>query len=301
MRIKAYLYLLIFGLFFGSSYIVKAQDGYTTFTDGITVAIKTEAKPPIPEGQPLGITGGEISSSFNGKDVIHRVLVDTKNKWYFGYDLEVSELPDSRRFKVVFKPLSISPDKITKSNNLTAVAPNKYPEEMIVEDGDTIFFDTFENPQTKAILSDLIKVTRQSRVFGSYFTEREPAKDFTINDVQMQFTNLEAFINDKKVGQVRGIAGANLSFYFQGKGRFIVSLFPKKDFNLQKIGVIEDNKLFFTFNGENYKFVSSSPIVGTGGKWNVWVLYDPDYKSFSNSPHEFGAGDSLESFLKRKT
>jgi hypothetical protein len=50
MKIKIYIhFLLICGLFFCSPRLAKAQEGSTTFADGITVTIKVKAKPPLPE------------------------------------------------------------------------------------------------------------------------------------------------------------------------------------------------------------------------------------------------------------
>ena len=227
-------------------------------------------------------------------------MTDVKNKLYFGYDIEISASTDNK-FKVAFKPLSINPNKLAKVENLTAFSLSKYPDEMTIADGDIISFDTLENPQTKVRLSDLIKVTRESRTWGSYFPNLSPAKDFTIDDVQLQATNLEAFINGKKVGQVRGIAGHFLSFYVQDKGQFIFSLFPKNGFDFKKIGVIEDNKLTFTYNGDSYKLVSTSPFVGIGGNWNVWILHNPDYKSTLKSPLGFSAGDDIKSMIRTKS
>ncbi len=77
-----------------------------------------------------------------------------------------------------------------------------------------------------------------------------------------------------------------------------MSIFPRKSFNLQKKGIVEDNKLSFTFNGDNYKFVSSSPIIGSGGKWNVWVLYDPNYKPTDRTTSQFEAGEIEDLFRK---
>jgi hypothetical protein len=285
--------LLICGLFFCSPRLAKAQEGSTTFADGITVTIKVKAKPPLPENSPLDLGVGNLVNPRSEKNIVHRLLTDHKNKLYFGYDLEVSATADNSKFKVTFRPLSLNPNKFLKVNNFTAFSIDKYPEEMIVEDGDIISFDTLENPQAKVRFSDLIKVTRQRKTSGDNIIELQPAKDFT-----MQATNLEAFINDKKVAQVPSLSGSNLSFYFQGKGRFILSIFPRKDFNLQKIGVVEDNKLSFTFNGDNYKFVSSSPIIGSGGKWNVWVLHDPDYKPVNQTTSQFESGEIEDLFRK---
>lgn len=81
-----------------------------------------------------------------------------------------------------------------------------------------------------------------------------------------------------------------------------MSPFPRKGFDFQKIGTVENNKISFTFNGDNYKFVSTSPVLGSGGKWNVWVLHDSEYRSTfqlsPSSPYEYGAADSIESLFK---
>ena len=295
MNIKIYIYfLLICGLFCCSSHFAKAQETSSTFADGITVAIKVKSKPPLPENSPLGLGVGELINPRSEKNIVHRLLTDHQNKLYFDYDLEVSATADNSKFRVAFRPLSLNPNKFLKVTNFTAVFIDKFPEEMIVDDGDIISFDTLENPQAKMKFSDLIKITRQSKTSGGHFTELQPAKDF-----MMQATNLEAFINDKKVAQADSLSGSNLSFYFQNKGRFILSIFPRKGFNLQKIGVIENNKLSFTFNGDNYKFVSSSPIIGSGGKWNVWVLHDRNYKPTNQTTNQFDAGDIEDLFRKR--
>jgi hypothetical protein len=287
MKSKIYIcFLLICGWFFCSSPLAKAQDGAITFADGITVTIKVKSKPPLPENSPLDIGVGELVNTRSEKNIVHRLLTDPKNKLYFGYDLEVSATADNSKFKVAFRPLSLNPNKFLKVTNFTAFTIEKYPGEMIVDDGDIISFDTLENPQAKVKFSDLIKITRQRKTSGGQITELQPAKDFT-----MQATDLEAFINDKKVAEAASLSGSNLSFYFQGKGRFIMSVFPRKGFNLQKIGIIEDKKISFTFKGDNYRFVSSSPIIGSGGRWNVWVLYDPDYKPANRANSQFDAGE----------
>ncbi|HET6893161.1 MAG TPA: hypothetical protein VFH31_18800, partial [Pyrinomonadaceae bacterium] len=44
-----------------------------------------------------------------------------------------------------------------------------------------------------------------------------------------------------------------------------------------KVGLIEDNKISFAWNGVSYEWVSREPIVGSGGLWNLWVLHDPNF------------------------
>src|SRR5213592_3318449 len=74
-----------------------------------------------------------------------------------------------------------------------------------------------------------------------------------------------------------GCAGALLWFYVSDRGRFIFSLEPRKGYEFQKVGIIADNRIEFTVDGNHYEWLSSSPIVPQGGTWNLWVLSDPKY------------------------
>jgi hypothetical protein len=291
---------LIWTLYFSFFSEVKAQEGSVTFKNGITIAVKTETTPGDSANKALTNISNSYST-YSSENTMHRLITDKKNKLFFGYDLVVIPQSEKNKFKVSFKPLSINPNKLVNVDNMTAQVLPKYPDEMLVEDGDIITLEILENPQTQVKIFDLIKVTNENMGGGNYFLERKPARDFTIDDVELQLTKFEVFVNGERIEKGGGMSGANIYFYFQGKGRFIMSPFPRQGFNLQKIGVIEGNKISFTFNGDHYKFVSTSPILGTGGKWNLWVLHDPHYRSsFSpNSPSEFGAADNIKFLFKR--
>ncbi len=305
MKSKMFVYLcLISTVFFGFLNEVKAQESTVTFKSGIIIAIKTEITPANSTNKELTDIGTSVST-FSPENIMHRLVTDKKNKLYFGYDISVTPQPEKGKFKVSIKPLSINPNKMADVNNLNAQVLPKYPDEMLVDDGDIITLQILENAQTRVKIFDLIKITTENLRGGNYFLERKAARDFTIDDVELQLTNLEAFVNGEKIGKGGGgMSGANIYFYFQGKGRFIMSAFPRKGFDLQKIGVIENNKISFTFNGDNYKFVSTSPVLGTGGKWNLWILHDPDYQSsytFSpGSTYEFGAADDIKFLFKKQ-
>ncbi len=283
---------------------VKAQQSSVRFKSGITIAIKTEIKSADSKNKTPGSFGYSVSTS-TSENTMHRLLTDKKNKLYFGYDVTVIPQAEKDKFKVSIKPLSIDPNKLlTNLDNLTVQVLPKYPDEILVGDGDTITLEILENPQTRVKVFDLIKITTENQVGGNYFLESKTARDFTVDDVELQMSNLEVFVNGEKIGKGGGVSGANIYFYLPEKGRFIMSVFPRNGFNLQKIGVIENNKISFTFNGDNYKFVSSAPILGSGGKWNLWVLHDPEYRSSynlsPNSPYELGATDKLEFLFKKQ-
>lgn len=282
---------------------IKAQQSSVRFKSGITIAIKTEITPADSTNKTLGNIGYSVSTS-TSENTMHRLLTDKKNKLYFGYDVTVIAQSEKGKFKVSIKPLSIDPNKqLINLDNLTAQVLPKYPDEILVDDGDTITLEILEDLQTQIKILDLIKVTTENQS-GNYFSERKPARDFTVDDVELQLTNLEVFVNGEKLGKGGGsVSGANIYFYLPDKGRFIMSPFVRKGFNLQKIGVVENNKISFTFNGDNYKFVSTSPILGSGGKWNLWMFHDADYRPSyilsRSSAYEYGAADKVEFLFKK--
>jgi hypothetical protein len=321
MKNKTFVFLcVICALCFVFLNSVKAQNG-VQFESGLTIMVKTET------------TSLESTNSIRGsvvyigatKNIMHRIITDWKNKLYFGYDIVVSPQSDKNKFLLSFKPLSINPSKyitlsdspgvtsykhsgegeIVNVDKFAAQILPKYPGDMLVEDGDAITLELLENLQTKVKISDVIKITTASSKGGDFFSERKPVRDFTVDDVELQLTNIEVFVNGEKIGKGGGgVSGANIYFYLADKGRFIMSPFPRKGFNFQKIGVVENNKISFTFNGDNYKFVSTAPVLGSGGKWNLWILHDADYRSSYNlsptSPYEYGAADKIEFLFSKQ-
>ena len=307
MKNKMFVYLsIIFILCFGFFVEIQAQGSSIRFNkSGISVAIKTRVTTANSTKNSLDdFIELSISSSEN---TIHRLLTNNKNKIYFGYDLQVAQQAEKGTFKVSIKPLSINPNKLGNQlanfDDLTAQVLPKYPEEILVEDGDTITLEILENPQTQTKILDFIKITTENQSGGNYFLEGKTARDFSLDNVELRMTNLEVFINGEKIGKGGGgMSGANIYIYLPDKGRFIMSPFPRKGFNFQKIGIVENNKISFSFNGDNYKFVSAAPVLGSGGKWNIWILHDADYRSSYNlSPNSYqqGAADKIE-FLFNK-
>jgi hypothetical protein len=293
-----FVYLcLICSLCFGFYGSVKAQG--VRFKDGLTVTIKTKTTPAdsVKDIQDMVVCVGTTENT------IHRLITDLKNKLYYGYDIIVIPQSETNKFQLSFKPLSINPGKYTNVDNLAAQVIPKYPDDILVEGGDTITLELLENPQTKVKLFDVLKITNGDSKGGDFLAEQKPARDFTIDDVVLQLTKMEVFVNGEKIGRGGGgMSGANIYIYLPDKGRFIMSPFPRKGFNLQKIGIAENNKISFSFNGDNYKIVSTAPVLGSGVKWNIWILHDPDYRSSYNlSPNSYeqGASDKIEFLFKK--
>jgi hypothetical protein len=178
--------------------------------------------------------------------------------------------------------------------------PN-YPADVIVEDGDSITLDLLENGKTKTTISDIIKIVYKSR-FGFNFSVEDTPKDFSFDKVLLQMERPTVFVNQKEFKTRTSIAGNFQWVYIHGKkGRFIFSFTPQPKFNFKKIGLIQDNKILFEFDGVKYRFVSKTPILLSGGKWNLWVMHDPDYQPTyevsEEDPFIFGAAGKVENLF----
>lgn len=326
------LTLVLFG-------VSKAQQGTFQLSNGITIAIKTVTMPSDNSQNSYG----NIYTSSSG-NIVHRVMTDRKNKIYFGYDLLVERQDETGKFKVSIKPLSkepnalIGPERVSVGANqmraaaeasksssasgtnvatsetaiinrqnfkdFTAKSLPNYPDDIIVDDGDTITLDLLENPTTNTKISDVIKIIYKSGQFDFQITDDKPAKDFTIQEVMLRIEKPDIYINEKKYKTGATAAGNINWIYIHGKGRFIFSFEMQPGYNFQKTGVIKDNKISFEFNGDKYEFVSKSPILGSGGNWNLWVMHDSDfqpiYKMSEENPFIFGAAGKVDYLFQKR-
>jgi len=316
----------------------EAQQSSVSFNKkGVSVIFNIQTTSPDASKQSFG------SLYFTGYDEtekesrVHRVIGDKKNGVYFGYDLIVQfDAAAPNKFKVSFKPLSTNPPEQMRLSNSEIRSLPKYPDDMTVEDGDTIALDILYNPQTKVKIVDLIKITTKkpqssdssmfnttatgfgSTGFGTsggsgenLFGKKKQAQDFTLNDVKLRLTSPKLLVNGT-VSSIRGsewngvIEGSIISLYIPEKGRFVFSLFPRENLSFQKDAVLKNNKITFKTGGELYELISVAPIVSGGGNWNLWVFNDAGYKpdltfGAASAEHlQYGAADEAESLLARK-
>lgn len=297
--------LSVFGLIFVSSTMITGQSGIT-FKSGITIFTKTEAI--FGDAQKTSIRPLDEWETVEGKEILHRRLVDAENGIYFGYSIEVSRGAEANKFNVSIKPLSYKSGSNPEAEKAelekyNAVPLPKFPNEKIIESGDIIRLDLLENPDKKIKVIDYLKISDKSNPFSTSFSELQPTRDFTIDDVYIRLENYELIVNGKFIAKVGGGArAANVYFTVPDKGRFIVSAFPREGYNLQKIGTIIDNKLSFTSDGNKYEIISKSPILSDRGNWHAWILADPNYKPrFHNSKNpnsiETGATGNIKYFF----
>ncbi len=293
-------------LLFGLVQTANAQLGEMRFKNGIKVVIKTDQN----KEQDQNFTN-IYTSPATDENVVYRLLIDKKNKLYFGYELEIVPTADTEKFEVFIKPLSFKGEngnvlkEITEEYNSSLGSLPKYPDKILVQEGDTIAFDILENSQTKQKISDSIKITRKKQKLENYFTQPKNPGDFTVNDVKLSVLGFDIYVNDEKVKFAGGgMIGSVIWIYFPNKGRFIFSPIEQPGYNFQRLGVIDDKTMDFNYAGVNYKFISNTPILSSFGKWNLWVMFDPDYQPNSQTSDDksfqLGAAGKVESLFKNQ-
>lgn len=257
----------------GKPQVVVALQG------GAHVSIRTESDPP---------GGWEAPSNFveagEKPNLVRRVFVDSKDELFFGYELLVERAGD-RQFLVSVRPLSreylkqltarpaFQKRRLHPSYNPAAfmIAPQAFG------DGDTFALDVLRNPRTGAKIVDVIQVSLSDAAAEESAAE-EP-RDFALEDIQLQVKNYELLIDGESVYKSPGgsLSGPLVWLALRDRGRFVFSLVPRAGYDFQKTAKLEGNKISFEWEGERFEWVSSEPVVGLGGNWNLWVLHDPDY------------------------
>lgn len=288
MKSKILFLMIVMSLL---SVSVAAQDElFFKLKGGITVAARMETVPQVADKKYLENLG---DYAIWADSTFTRYITDSKSKILFGYELEILSENEPGKFRIAIRPLSrIGLDSL---KDYKVMSIPKYPGDITVNDGDTISLGILENPQTKIEIVEYIKITRADKRFGGYFSERKLPKDFTLDDIQLKLSDFKIFSNNVKFSEnERQVFGQVLFFSVPDKGRFILSPFPQKGYDFQKIGIITDNKLTFTFNGDKYEIFSKSTILGDGGTWNVWVMHDSAFQTpvAKNFPYLFPTGSN---------
>ena len=231
-----------------------------------------------------------FAEAYFSSNTIRRVIVDSEGSLYFGYALVIEPMLQSKQFRVSVRPLSPEDEQDLRARksfqsrrlhpnyNAAGLARSSSPQ--IINDGDTFALDILVNPQTGDKITDIVTISA-SRARLEDAPMSETPRDFTLEDVLMKMINYKLLINGELVAvgkQSGACAGALIWFHLPERGgRFIFSVMPHPGYDFQKIGTIENNKIKFTLNGDRYEWISNTPVVGNGGYWNLYVLYDKAY------------------------
>jgi hypothetical protein len=296
MRIRTNISLAVFMLTLWGSVVADGQESKGTvqaehqfnascrLANGLHVAFANETVPT-----------GSIQFSLSmvetqGSDVIHRVFLDESRRFFFGYDVKVEPVPNTRQIRVFILPMSVEYEQRlrehaafhTRGVSPDFTSPSLFQTEsaQLVNEGDVLAIDALVNQSTGVKIVEIIKASREEIPLGSS-PARTPIHDFSLDDVELGVTNYRLLIDGELVAGDRptgGCSGAIIWFYLPDRGRFILSIRPHEGYDFQKIGLIENNKIKFTFGREEYQWISTAAVTGSNGRFNLWVLHDTNYR-----------------------
>ncbi|HEX8143318.1 MAG TPA: hypothetical protein VF553_12025 [Pyrinomonadaceae bacterium] len=249
-------------------------------------------------GTSMGQRGAALSLApqvlLDEGNILHRLLLDGDGNLVFGYDLVVEALSATRTFKVTARPLDKLFEARVRARREGAANGSQTPfilhtltrstGEHIIEDGETFALDLLVNDRLGLKVVDYVKVTtdksRLQLAPSVPGAPPPPARDFAVTNVELAVVNYQLSVDGTALRTAsvrRSCTGSLLWFALPEQGRFIFSLAPHNGYDFEKVGVIEGNKIAFSWKGVRYEWISAAPIVGSGGVWNLWVLHDPTY------------------------
>ena len=137
---------------------LNAEQLYKGFSEsnGIHVQLESRLEPGSP---PITKHGGGI---LTGNNVIKRHFCNFDNHTYFGYDLTLERIGDSK-IRLRFAPLSMPPEQMSKIYEKVQTwkpltLPAGAPASIDAHIGDTIALDLFVNSSTGQKVTEYIKV-----------------------------------------------------------------------------------------------------------------------------------------------
>jgi hypothetical protein len=217
-------------------------------------------------------------------------MINPSTGTYVVYLLVIERQPEPTKLKITIKPAPLDfteqtdPTKVSKmlevlwptKRGYTRTSPPSYPDPIVINITDMIKIPLWVSAGTEwGVIGDKIRFAIAKDA------PPEPAKDFTLDDVKFKFAGFRLIIN----GEARSGEGKDLnlegplpSFYAPGKGLFVLSIKPREGHDFQKIGVVEGDKISFSYDGDKYEWVSREPVLAKDGRWHIWVLHSPSYK-----------------------
>jgi len=269
---------------------------------GFVLRYRTAVEPPK-QAASFNKYGGGVSSD-HGK--VHRFIFDDTNHVYFGYDLIVEPIPGTSSSRVTFEPLSLTADQLhgrskTLDSGLRSVLIPRYPAPQVIENGDTIALDLLVSPDGQQKVVDYLQISStpatKRTVVTSTNDDSDP-RDFSVGDMELRIADPSVQMNGQAVpGVAMGEAtGSIIWVYVPGHGRFLLSIAPSPGF--EKAGTVQHTILKFRDGGDEYEVRTSSPVIQSFKRWNVYVLHDPLYDPKQAKPMvAFGAANRVEDLV----
>jgi hypothetical protein len=282
--------------------IMSGNVSYHGDKGGFVVRYRTVAEPPKHVASFNKLGGGVTQDERK----VHRFMFDDTNQVFFGYDLSVEPVPGTSRSRVTFEPLSLTADQLRVNfkplgSGFRSMLIPRYPPPQVVDNGDTIALDLLVSPDGQQKVVDYLQISSTTATTTARVTSTKDdsgARDFSVNDLELRVADPSVQLNGQAVpGVAMGEAtGSIIWLYIPGHGRFLLSIAPLPGF--QKAGTVHHTILQFRDGGDEYEMRTSSPVIQSAKRWNVYVLRDSLYDPRQANPSvTFGAANRLEELV----
>ena len=238
--------------------------------NGVEMTFETRLEPGSPAIHRHG--GGTLTE----KGVMKRHLCNFDNNSYFGYDLTMEPLADGR-VKLRFAPLSITPAKMSEIfrevPNWTSLARPAGPASVEVRPGETVALDLFVNTSTGQKVTDYVTINGAP---APQVAVQGPAHDFAPEDATMEISAPRVSVDGKREFSWDGrISGHATWVDLPRPGRFVLSLVPRQDLGMQRLGEIRGNRMGWRSGGHEYAIATDRPVATGSRAYHLYVFAIP--------------------------
>jgi hypothetical protein len=248
----------------------------------------------------------------------HRYFYNEAAHTYFGYDVVIQPEQQADTFRVNFYDLSIgpldfqnaSPDSLDPTQWKKLPLP-ALPAPKLMQASDTVITPVFVDPDTGQKLIDSMSIVPMPQLIrrlqsnaavqqmqqqmqnlvmvrnGMVTSTRSAptvsgtARDYSVDDAEMRIQQARVTVNgtpQQLAGGSRAASGTLVWFYLPKRGRYILSLAPRRELGFVKAGEIRGGVV--TFKEGNDEIVLESPITIASGDapYILYVLHDPEWE-----------------------
>lgn len=134
------------------------------FANGVSVKATVAVEPPAPLKSVFENMSFAIYVNAPG-ETYHRVIEDSINRAYFGYDISTERIQNTDRIRVTIAPMSMTVDELEagqgahKVSGFRFLVLPRYPPPVVVENGDTIALDLLVSPDGKQKIVDYLEIS----------------------------------------------------------------------------------------------------------------------------------------------
>lgn len=264
-------------------------------------------QPELRLDPPYSVVRG-LTFSYRGHSIVTtsyftRTITDSVSQELYGYEV-VLEAQGPGAYLATFGKVPFSAMEAASSNwRNWKVRVLALPEPRIVHDGDVISIELMTDPATGQKLFEDVKIGPYVRPLppglaanGLMATSGLPlpgggrgastvpavegtARDFTAADAEMQIRQPRVTLNGLAQSTAgRGPAVTNGSliwFYLPGRGRYILSLAPRRELDFQKAGEVRGGSIKFTLGEDTITLECPLEIASGHAPYVLYALRDP--------------------------